>query len=70
MNPLNTNQKPMNFMQLYSQAVQNPKAFFSQLGLPENISTPQQAVQYLLQSGRVSQAQVNQAQQMAGKINR
>ena len=72
MNPLNNikQQKPMNFMQMYSQVMQNPKAFLSQIGVPENITTPQQAIQYLLQTGKINQAQINQAQMMAQQIKR
>lgn len=71
MNPLNnTNQqRPMNIMQLYSKVMQNPRAFLNQIGIPENINTPQEAVQFLLQSGKVSQSQINQAQLMAQRNN-
>lgn len=71
MNPLNnTNQqRPMNIMQMYSKIMQNPRAFLNQLGIPENINTPQEAVQFLLQSGKVSQSQINQAQLMAQRNN-
>lgn len=71
MNPLNnTNQqKPMNIMQMYSKVMQNPRAFLNQIGIPENINTPQEAVQFLLQSGKVSQSQINQAQLMAQRNN-
>ena len=73
MNPLNSNrnnQAPANFGQLYSQVMKNPAAFLSQLGIPANITTPQVAVQYLLQSGKINQQQINQAQMMAQQINK
>ena len=73
MNPLinkNTNNKPMNFGQLYSQVMQNPTAFLSQLGIPANINTPQGAVQYLLNSGKITQEQVNQAQIKAQQLQK
>lgn len=76
MNPLinnGGNQPVMNFAQLYAQAMRNPKAFLSQLGVPEDITTPRGAVQYFLQQGKVNQAQINQAQKqaqdMVGQIN-
>ena len=71
MNPLNNggNQPKMNFAQLYSQAVRNPRAFLAQLGIPQSITTPREAVQYLLQSGKVTQTQVDQAQQKAEYID-
>lgn len=59
----------MNIMQLYSKVMQNPRAFLNQIGIPENINTPQEAVQFLLQSGKVSQSQINQAQLMAQRNN-
>lgn len=70
MNPLNNinQQRPMNIMQMYSQVMKNPQAFLKQIGIPENINNPQEAVQHLLQSGRINQQQINQAQMMAQKI--
>lgn len=70
MNPLNsnTNQRGMSFGQLYSQVMKDPSAFLSKIGIPQNISTPEGAVQYLLQSGRITQEQVNQAQSMIKQL--
>lgn len=58
------------FEQLYAQAMKNPAAMLSQLGIPQNITTPQGAVQYLLQSGKVTQSQIEQAQRKAAQIQR
>ena len=71
MNPLNsnsTNQRGMSFGQLYSQVMKDPSGFLSKIGIPQNISTPEGAVQYLLQSGKVTQEQVNQAQDMVKQL--
>ena len=57
----------MNPMQLLSQLKSNPMALLRQAGfnVPQNISDPQAILQHLMNSGQVSQAQLNQAQQMA-----
>ena len=70
MNPLNssTNQRGMSFGQLYSQVMKDPSGFLSKMGIPQNITTPEGAVQYLLQSGKVTQEQVNQAQNMVKQL--
>ena len=53
------------FMQAYQQFQQNPLALLGRrFNIPQNISSPQDIVQHLLNSGQVSQAQVNQAMQM------
>lgn len=70
MNPLISNgNRPMTFGQLYAQVMQNPRAFLDKLGIPQDITTPQAAVQYLLQSGKTTQAEITQAQQKAGQID-
>lgn len=72
MNPLLNNNVRINrpnFFQLYSQVMQDPQGFLAQLGIPKHITTPKGAVEYMLQSGRVSQNQVNQAQVEAGQID-
>ena len=54
-----------NFMQLYSQFKQNPMAMLSQrYNIPQNMQDPNEIIQHLLNSGQVSQAQVNQVMQM------
>ncbi len=70
MNPLiNNGNRPMTFGQLYAQVMKNPRAFLDKLGIPQDITTPQGAVQYLLQSGKTTQAEITQAQQKAGQID-
>ena len=47
------------------QAMKNPQAFLSKMGLPQEvINSPQDAANYLMQSGKVSQAQIEQAKNM------
>ena len=56
---------PMQFMQMYSQFKQNPMALLGKrFNIPQGMNSPQDIVQHLLNSGQVSQAQVNQAMQM------
>lgn len=52
-------------LQMYSQFRQNPMALLGRrFNIPQNIQSPQDVVQYLLNSGQVSQDQVNQAMRM------
>ena len=56
----------MNLCQQMSQSG-NPAKFISQrfgLNLPDNIKSSNDAFQYLLNNGKISQTQVNQAMQM------
>lgn len=56
---------PFNIMQMYTQFRNNPMAFLSQkYNIPQGISSPQDIIQHLLNSGQVSQMQVNYAMQM------
>lgn len=48
---------PSNVMQILSKMIPN-------IGNLQNINTPDDMAQYLLNSGKVSQGQVNQARQM------
>lgn len=56
-----------NMMQMLGQLKQNPLAFLNRAGLnvPPNISDPQQMIQHLMNSGQISQAQYDNARQMA-----
>lgn len=56
-----------NPLTLLSQLKSNPLALLNRAGfqIPTNISSPQDILQYLMNSGQISQQQVNQAQQMA-----
>lgn len=54
-----------NVMQIYQQFMQNPMAMLSKrYNIPQNLNNPNDIIQYLLNSGQVSQTQVNQAMQM------
>lgn len=65
-NPLmggNNNNPMMMLMQLK----QNPLAFLQKAGynIPSNLNNPQEIIQHLMNSGQISQQQVNQAQNQA-----
>lgn len=52
-------------LQMYSQFRQNPMSLLGRrFNIPQGIQSPQDVVQYLLNSGQVSQDQVNQAMRM------
>lgn len=52
-------------MQMYQQLRQNPVQILSQrFSIPPNMNDPQEIIQYLLNSGQVSQAQINQVMQL------
>lgn len=54
-----------NMMQVYQQFMQNPMKILSQrFNIPANINTPQDIIQHLLNTGQVTQAQVNNAMNM------
>lgn len=61
---------PQNLTEILSQLRQNPIGILRQRGfnLPTNLNDPQAIVQHLLNSGQVSQQQVNQAQIMAQRL--
>lgn len=54
-----------NIMQMISQFRTNPMAMLMQrFNIPQNIQNPQDIVQHLLDSGQVTQDQVNNAMRM------
>ena len=56
---------PMQMMQMLAQFRSNPMGMLAQrFNIPQNIQNPQDIIQHLLNSGQVSQSQVNQAMQM------
>lgn len=56
---------PMVLMNMYNQLRSNPMAVLSQrFNVPANMQDPNEIIQHLLNTGQVSQAQVNQAMQM------
>ena len=53
-------------MDLYNQMQQNPIQLLSRkFNIPQNINNPNDIIQHLLNSGQVTQTQVNNAMQMA-----
>lgn len=62
----------VNIQQIFGQlsgALQNPMQFLASRGFPQGVmNNPQQAVQELLNSGRMTQAQFNQLQETAKQI--
>lgn len=56
----------LQMMNLLQGMKQNPMQILSQYGLniPNNINNPQDIIQHLLNSGQISQEQVNNAQMM------
>lgn len=53
------------FMNLYQRFQQNPMQMLSKrFNIPENINSPNDIIQHLLNSGQVTQEQVNQVMQM------
>lgn len=53
-----------NLFQIISQLSQNPQQILQRYGIPQDCNTPESVAQYLLNSGKVSQQQINQANQM------
>lgn len=59
-----------NFMNAYASFMQNPQQYLRGLNIPNNIpNNPDQIIQYLMDTGRVSQGLYNAATQYAGQIN-
>lgn len=63
---------PAQLMQMLPQLRGNPMQFLAQRGIqiPQGMNDPQQIVQQMLNSGRITQAQVDQARQMAAQFPR
>ena len=61
----------INPMQMLSQLRSNPLGLLKQAGfnVPTNLNNPQEIIQYLMNSGQVSQQQLNNAQMMAQTFN-
>lgn len=58
------------FLGKFQQFVQNPFAYMmqSRMNIPQNMQSPQEIQQYLLNSGQINQSQMNWAQNMARQI--
>ena len=64
---------PMNVMSMLQQFRQNPRQMLLQrrMNVPQGIANdPQAILNHLLQTGQISQNQVNQAYQMMGQFRR
>lgn len=60
------NINPMQIIQMLPQLKSNPMSMLGSLGIPQNISNnPQAVIQNLMNSGKISQAQYDQAMQVA-----
>lgn len=60
------NINPMQVMQMLPQLKSNPMSMLGGLGVPQNIANnPQAVIQNLMNSGKISQDQYNQAMQIA-----
>lgn len=64
------NNPRMNPMQMLQQLQQNPVQFLKQAGLniPDNLNSPNDIIQHLMNSGQVSQEAYNRARQMANRF--
>lgn len=55
-----------NMMMMFRQFMSNPGQMMQSMGIPQNLQgNPQAVIQHLMDTGRISQAQYNQAQQAA-----
>lgn len=63
------NINPMQIMQMLPQFKNNPMSMLNGLGIPQNIANnPQAIIQNMMNSGKISQEQYNQAMQMAKQM--
>ena len=62
----------MNPMQMIQQLQANPIQFLQRAGfnVPNNITSPNDIIQHLMNSGQVSQDAYNRARQMAAQLKR
>lgn len=71
-NPLFKNQSKgisfNDFMGKFRQFSGNPMQMLSGLGIPQGMTNPSEIVQHLVNTGRLSQDQFSQIQQMAAQI--
>lgn len=63
---------PINPMQMLQMLQQNPAQILRQRGLnvPANLNDPNAIIQHLMNSGQITQAQYDQARQMASRFRR
>lgn len=58
----------MNILQMINQYASNPMMLFQKYNIPRECNSPDSVMQYLMQSGRVSQEQINRAQTLYRQI--
>ena len=59
----------MNIINAIMQMRANPQQFFANAGIPqEHLQNPQDAIQYLMNNGKVNQQQYQQAQAMVNQM--
>ena len=58
---------PMQIMSMLPQLRSNPVGFLKQYGfnIPENVTSPNDIIQHLMNTNQINQSQYNQARQMA-----
>jgi hypothetical protein len=60
-----------NMVAMFQQFMSNPARVMQGMGIPQGIQgNPQAVIQHLMDTGRLTQAQFNQAQQMAQNFAR
>ena len=70
--PFGGNMPQINPMQMIQQLQANPMQFLQKAGfnVPSNLNSPNDIIQYLMNSGQVSQQRYEQARQMAAQFRR
>lgn len=59
---------PMNLMGGFQNFMRDPSQVLSRMGVPQGMKNPDQIVQFLMDNGKISQAQYNQAKQAAEQM--
>lgn len=52
----------------FNQFMQNIQRNMKQMGVPDNLRNPDEVINFLMRSGKVTQDQYNRAAQMAGQL--
>ena len=52
------------FMQMVQQVSNNPQMLLRKFGIPEDLKSPDDVAQYLINNGRITQAQLDQTNAM------
>ena len=60
----------MQAFQMVQQLQGNPQMILQRFGLPQNLNTPQEVVQYLVNNGKVTQAQLDQFNSMYNSLKK